>query len=116
LRQIAFSFANQLIPCFYKSQLRLAGWDQDISAQHRPFLRFLPSLYVVRLGGASIRPDNGEGTSFNLRPIILEKTAAAPVLLTPGESCDIVNYDRGWDIKPIDEVKEVYTIILGKYN
>ena len=33
-----------------------------------------------------------------------------------GESRDVVNYDRGWDIKPTDEVKAVYTIILGKYN
>jgi len=33
-----------------------------------------------------------------------------------GESSDVVNYDRGWDIKPTDEVKAVYTIILSKYN
>ena len=33
-----------------------------------------------------------------------------------GESCDLCNYDRGWDIKPTGEVKKVYTIILEKYN
>jgi hypothetical protein len=33
-----------------------------------------------------------------------------------GESRDLCNYDRGWDIEPADEVKEVYNIILTKYN
>lgn len=33
-----------------------------------------------------------------------------------GESRDIVNYDRGWDIEPSDESKAVYTVILQKYN
>jgi hypothetical protein len=33
-----------------------------------------------------------------------------------GESRDIVNYDRGWDIEPTDEVRAVYDIILSKYN
>lgn len=30
---------------------------------------------------------------------------------------DIVNYDRGWDIKPTDEVGiAVYKILIEKYN
>jgi hypothetical protein len=34
-----------------------------------------------------------------------------------GESKDLVNYDRGWDVEPADdEVKAVYAIILEKYN
>jgi hypothetical protein len=33
-----------------------------------------------------------------------------------GESRDVVNYDRDWDIEPADEVKAVYAIILEKYN
>ena len=34
-----------------------------------------------------------------------------------GETRDIVNYDRGWDIRPKDaEVKAVYNQILAKYN
>jgi hypothetical protein len=28
----------------------------------------------------------------------------------------IVNYDRGWDIMPTDEVKEVYEAILEIFN
>ena len=33
-----------------------------------------------------------------------------------GETRDLCSYDRSWDIKPTDEVKAVYTIILSKYN
>jgi len=33
-----------------------------------------------------------------------------------GESRDLCNYDRGWDIEPADEVKAVYAIIMQKYN
>ncbi len=33
-----------------------------------------------------------------------------------GESCDLCNYDRGWDVEPEGEVKAVYAIILDKYN
>ena len=33
-----------------------------------------------------------------------------------GESRDLCNYDRGWDIEPADEVKAVYAIIIQKYN
>ena len=33
-----------------------------------------------------------------------------------GESRDLCNYDRGWDVEPDDEVKAVYAIILQKYN
>jgi len=34
-----------------------------------------------------------------------------------GEAKDLVNYDRGWDVRPKDtEVKAVYKIILKKYN
>ena len=33
------------------------------------------------------------------------------------ESRDLVNYDRDWDVEPTtDEVREVYAIILEKYN
>jgi len=35
-----------------------------------------------------------------------------------GESRDIVNYDRGWDV-PVpdsDEIRAVYAILLEKYN
>ena len=33
-----------------------------------------------------------------------------------GETRDLVNYDRGWDIEPTEELKTVYAIILQKYN
>ena len=34
-----------------------------------------------------------------------------------GESKDLVNYDRGWDVEPADtEVRSVYYEILKKYN
>ena len=33
-----------------------------------------------------------------------------------GESRDLCNYDRGWDIRPNAEVKAVYDIIISKYN
>jgi hypothetical protein len=33
-----------------------------------------------------------------------------------GESRDLCNYDRGWDVEPEGEVKAVYAIILDKYN
>jgi hypothetical protein len=33
-----------------------------------------------------------------------------------GESHDLVNYDRGWDVEPADEARAVYAIILAKYN
>ena len=33
-----------------------------------------------------------------------------------GETRDLCNYDRGWDIEPSDEVKTVYAMILSKYN
>ncbi len=33
-----------------------------------------------------------------------------------GESRDLANYDRGWDIEPADEVRAVYEILLTKYN
>lgn len=29
---------------------------------------------------------------------------------------DVVNYDRGWDVKPAGEVRAVYAMILEKYN
>ena len=29
---------------------------------------------------------------------------------------DLVNYDRGWDVEPTDEIMAVYGIILAKYN
>ena len=33
-----------------------------------------------------------------------------------GETRDLCNYDRGWDIEPANEAKAVYAIILQKYN
>ena len=33
-----------------------------------------------------------------------------------GETRDLCNYDRGWDVEPINEVKAVYAIIMQKYN
>ena len=34
-----------------------------------------------------------------------------------GEYQNLVNYDRGWDVKPkTKELKTVYSIILAKYN
>ena len=33
-----------------------------------------------------------------------------------GETRDLCNYDRGWDIEPTDEVKTVYEILVQKYN
>jgi len=33
-----------------------------------------------------------------------------------GETHDLCNYDRGWDVEPIEEVKAAYAIILQKYN
>jgi len=33
-----------------------------------------------------------------------------------GETRDLCNYDRGWDIEPTDEVKTVYEILIQKYN
>ena len=32
------------------------------------------------------------------------------------ETRDLCNYDRGWDVEPIEEVKAAYAIILQKYN
>jgi hypothetical protein len=33
-----------------------------------------------------------------------------------GESRDLCNYDRGWDIEPAEEIAAVYAIIMQKYN
>jgi len=33
-----------------------------------------------------------------------------------GETRDLCNYDRGWDIEPTDEIKTVYDILIQKYN
>ena len=33
-----------------------------------------------------------------------------------GETRDLCNYDRGWDIEPTDEVKTVYEVLIQKYN
>jgi len=38
------------------------------------------------------------------------------VIRKVGETRDLCNYDRGWDIEPTGEVKAVYAIILQKYN
>ena len=28
----------------------------------------------------------------------------------------VCNYDRGWDVKPIDNIKDLYDKIIKKYN
>ena len=33
-----------------------------------------------------------------------------------GESRDLCNYDRGWDVEPTEEIAAVYAIIMLKYN
>jgi len=33
-----------------------------------------------------------------------------------GTTCDLCNYDRGWDVEPANEVMEVYQQLLEKYN
>lgn len=46
--------------------------------------------------------DNGRISKLTLRKV--------------GDTRDLCNYDRGWDIEPSDEVKTVYAMILSKYN
>ena len=33
-----------------------------------------------------------------------------------GETKDICNYERGWDVEPTEEVIAVYEVLLQKYN
>jgi hypothetical protein len=53
-----------------------------------------------------------EGSEFGIDGGKISKLTIRKV----GESRDLCNYDRGWDIEPADEVKAVYAIILDKYN
>jgi hypothetical protein len=53
-----------------------------------------------------------EGSEFGIDGGKISKLTIRKV----GESRDLCNYDRGWDIEPADEVKAVYAIILEKYN
>lgn len=53
-----------------------------------------------------------EGSEFGIDGGRISKLTIRKV----GESRDLCNYDRGWDVEPADEVKAVYAIILGKYN
>ena len=53
-----------------------------------------------------------EGSQFGIDGGKVSKLAIRKV----GESRDLCNYDRGWDVEPADEVKAVYAILLEKYN
>jgi hypothetical protein len=53
-----------------------------------------------------------EGSQFGIDGGKVSKLTIRKV----GESRDLCNYDRGWDIEPTGEVKAVYAIILEKYN
>ncbi len=53
-----------------------------------------------------------EGSQFDISGGKISKLTIRKV----GETRDLCNYDRGWDIEPTDEVKLVYAIILEKYN
>jgi len=54
-----------------------------------------------------------EGSEFGINGGKVSKLTIRKV----GESRDLCNYDRGWDIEPAtDEVKAVCAIILKKYN
>lgn len=54
-----------------------------------------------------------EGSEFGINGGKVSKLTIRKV----GESRDLCNYDRGWDIEPAtDEVKAVCAIILEKYN
>ncbi len=33
-----------------------------------------------------------------------------------GGTTDLCNYSRGWDVEPAAEVREIYEILLAKYN
>lgn len=53
-----------------------------------------------------------EGSEFGIDGGRISKLTIRKV----GESRDLMNYDRGWDIKPEGEVLAVYAIVLQKYN
>jgi hypothetical protein len=53
-----------------------------------------------------------EGSEFGIDGGKISKLTIRKV----GESRDLCNYDRGWDVEPADQVKAVYAIILEKYN
>jgi hypothetical protein len=54
-----------------------------------------------------------EGSEFGIDGGRVSKLTIRKV----GESRDLVNYDRGWDVEPADEeTKAVYGIVLAKYN
>ena len=53
-----------------------------------------------------------EGSQFGIDGGKVSKLTIRKV----GETRDLVNYDRGWDIEPEGELEAVYAIILTKYN
>lgn len=53
-----------------------------------------------------------EGSPFGIDGGRISKLSIRKV----GENRDLVNYDRGWDVKPEGEVLAVYAIVLQKYN
>ena len=38
------------------------------------------------------------------------------IIRKTGETKDLCNYDRGWDVEPADEVKAVYAKLISMYN
>jgi len=53
-----------------------------------------------------------EGSQFGIDGGKVSKLTIRKV----GETKDLVNYDRGWDIEPTEELQAVYAIIMQKYN
>ena len=53
-----------------------------------------------------------EGSEFGIGGGKISKLTIRKV----GETRDLCNYDRGWDIEPTGQVEAVYAIILQKYN
>lgn len=53
-----------------------------------------------------------EGSEFGIDGGRVSKLTIRKV----GESRDLCNYDRGWDIEPIEDIAVVYAIIMQKYN
>jgi len=53
-----------------------------------------------------------EGSQFGIDGGKVSKLTIRKV----GETKDLANYDRGWDIEPTEEVTVVYAIIMQKYN
>ena len=53
-----------------------------------------------------------EGSQFGIDGGKISKLTIRKV----GESRDLCNYDRGWDVEPDGEVVTVYAILIQKYN